>query len=183
MPHPPKTAHSNTPPHDNRCVRLEAALRRMVSVWHQSTARAIRKHKDQSALLCLSRYFDVIHWPFCTALLQVEHTSLCHCVGRFAKLFSNVYVMKAGGTIILAVVLSLPPAPCPGDAVFHCESKSTLLRLPKEDTTRNQWLCLQHCSRTVQHKYSSVCSTFYGGVFPEPGRVAYNASGAQRLFL
>ncbi len=35
-----------------RCVRLEAALRRMISVWHHSTARAI-----VSALLLLSRYF------------------------------------------------------------------------------------------------------------------------------
>ncbi len=48
--------------------------------------------------------------------------------------------MKEGGTIILAVVLLLPPAPCPGDAVFHCESESTLFGLPKKDTTRNQWL-------------------------------------------
>ncbi len=42
--------------------------------------------------------------------------------------------------VILAVVLLLPPAPCPGDAVFHCESKTTLFGLPKEETTRNQWL-------------------------------------------
>ncbi len=48
--------------------------------------------------------------------------------------------MKEGGTIILAVVLLLPPVPCPGDAVFRCESESTLFGLPKEDTTRNQWL-------------------------------------------
>ncbi len=39
---------------------------------------------------------------------------------------------------ILAVVLLLPP--CPEDTVFGCESKSTLFGLPKEDTTRNQWL-------------------------------------------
>ncbi len=48
--------------------------------------------------------------------------------------------MKEGGTIILAVVLLLTPAPCRGDAVFRCESESTLFGLPKEDTTRNQWL-------------------------------------------
>ncbi len=36
-------------------------------------------------------------------------------------------------------------------------------------------LYLQHCSRTVECKYYSVCSAFYGGLFPEPGRVAYNA--------
>ncbi len=40
---------------------------------------------------------------------------------------------------ILAVVLLLS-APCPGDAVFRCERESTLFGLPKEDTTRNQWL-------------------------------------------
>ncbi len=34
----------------------------------------------------------------------------------------------------------LPPASCPGDAVFRCESESTLFGLPKEGTTRNQWL-------------------------------------------
>ncbi len=41
---------------------------------------------------------------------------------------------------ILAVVLLLPPVPFPGDAVFRCESETTLFGLPKEDTTRNQWL-------------------------------------------
>ncbi len=56
------------------CVRLEAALRRMITVWHQSNARAIRKYKDPSALLSLSWYFDVTQWSFCAALLQVEHT-------------------------------------------------------------------------------------------------------------
>ncbi len=40
--------------HDIRCVRLEAALRRMISVWHQSTAASDSKHKDPSALLSLS---------------------------------------------------------------------------------------------------------------------------------
>ncbi len=77
--------------------------------------------------------------------------------------------MKEGGTFILAAVLLLPPAPCPGDTVFHCESESTLSGLPKEGTTRNL-LNLHHCSRTVQPKYLSVCSTFYGGLFPDPGR-------------
>ncbi len=36
-------------------------------------------------------------------------------------------------------------------------------------------LYLQHCSRTVQRKYLSVCSAFYGGLFPEP-RVACNVN-------
>ncbi len=39
-------------------------------------------------------------------------TCLRHCVGRFAKHHPNVYAMKEGGAIILAVVLLLPPAPC-----------------------------------------------------------------------
>ncbi len=33
-------------------------------------------------------------------------------------------------------------------------------------------LYLQHCSRAVQHKYSSVCGAIHGGLFPEPGGVA-----------
>ncbi len=60
-----------------RCVRLEAVLRRMISVWHQSNARAIRKHKDRSALLSLSWYFDVI---LCSAASSRRHLlfSVCH---------------------------------------------------------------------------------------------------------
>ncbi len=36
---------------------------------------------------------------------------------------AQMYTMKKGGTIILAVVLLLSP-PCPGDTVFRCESES-----------------------------------------------------------
>ncbi len=49
-------------------------------VWHQSTARAIREQMypvpaaDPYAFESLSRYFDVIHWSFCSVPLQVEHT-------------------------------------------------------------------------------------------------------------
>ncbi len=57
-----------------RCVRLEAALRRMISVWHHSTARAIREQMDPYAFESLSLHFDVIHWSFCAVPLQVEHT-------------------------------------------------------------------------------------------------------------
>ncbi len=70
--------------------------------------------------------------------------------------------MKEGGTIILAVVLLLPPAPCPGDAVFRCESESTLFGLPKEDTTRNQWLsCIYN---TVPEQFNPnirVCAAHF----------------------
>ncbi len=70
--------------------------------------------------------------------------------------------MKEGGTIILAVVLLLPPAPCPGDAVFRCESKSTLFGLPNEYTTRNQWLsCIYN---TVPEQYNTnirVCAAHF----------------------
>ncbi len=77
---------------------------------------------------------------------------------------------KGSGTIILAVVLLLLPAPCRGDVVLHCETETTLFGLPKEDTTRNQWLCCIY--NTVKSKYYSA---IYGGLFPEPGRVVYNA--------
>ncbi len=52
-------------------------------------------------------------------------------MGRFAKHRPNVYAKKEGGTITLAVVLLLPPAPCPEDAVFRCESESTLFGFQK----------------------------------------------------
>ncbi len=37
-------------------------------------------------------------------------------------------------------MLLLPPASCPGDAVFRCESEKYFVWDPKEDTARNQWL-------------------------------------------
>ncbi len=47
-------------------------------------------------------------------------------------------------------------------AVFHCESKTTLFGLPKEDTTRNQWLsCI--CN-TVPEQYNPnirVCAAHF----------------------
>ncbi len=60
-------------------------------------------------------------------------TCLRHGVGRFAKKHCpNVYAMKEGRTIILAVVLLLPPAPCRGDAVcFVVKAKVLCLGFQK----------------------------------------------------
>ncbi len=95
-------------------------------------------------------------------LIQTRPTCLRHCVGRFAKHRPNVYAKKEGVIFILAVVLLLPPAPCPGDAVFHCESESTLFGLPKEDTTRNQWFsCIYN---TVPEQFNPnirVCAAHF----------------------
>ncbi len=70
--------------------------------------------------------------------------------------------MKEGRTIILAVVLLLPPAPCRGDTVFRCESESTLFCFPKEDATRNQWLSYTY--NTVIEKFNPnirVCAAYF----------------------
>ncbi len=70
--------------------------------------------------------------------------------------------MKEGGTIILTVVLLLPPAPCPGDAVFRCEIESTLFGLPKEDTTRNQWFsCIFNTVPEQFHPNIRVCAAHF----------------------
>ncbi len=53
---------------------------------------------------------------------------------------AQIYTQRKGAWFLFTVVLLLPPAPCPGDAVFRCESETALFGLPKEDTTRNQWL-------------------------------------------
>ncbi len=69
--------------------------------------------------------------------------------------------MKDGVTFILAVVLLLPQ-PYRGDAVFHCESKSTLFGLPNEYTTKNQWL--SYIYNTVPEQYNAniqVCAAHF----------------------
>ncbi len=83
--------------------------------------------------------------------------------------------MKGGIIILAVVVLLLPPAPCPGDAVFRCKRESTLFGFPNEDKTRNQWISIYNTDPEQLNPNISVCCTFYGGVFPEPGRVANNA--------
>ncbi len=70
--------------------------------------------------------------------------------------------MKEGGTIILAVVLLLPPASCRGDAVFRCKRESTLFGLPKEDTTRNQWLsCIYKFNPNIRQLECVHCAVHF----------------------
>ncbi len=69
--------------------------------------------------------------------------------------------------------------------MFHCESESTLFGLPKEDTTRNQWLsCIYN---TVPEQFNPnirVCAAhFTEDYFLEPGRVAYNAGLHKGCFI
>ncbi len=69
--------------------------------------------------------------------------------------------MKEGVTFILTVVLLLLP-PCHGDAVFRCESESTLFGLPNEYTTRNQWL--SYIYNTVPEQFNTniwVCAAHF----------------------
>jgi len=70
--------------------------------------------------------------------------------------------MKEGGTIILAVVMLLPPAPCPGDDMFRFESETNLFGLPKEGTTRNQWLSCIYNTVTEQFNPNiRVCAAHF----------------------
>ncbi len=54
------------------------------------------------------------------------------------------------------------PAPCPGDAVFRCESERTLFGLPKEDTTINQWFSYIYNTGPEQYKANiRVCAAHF----------------------
>ncbi len=64
-------------------------------------------------------------------LLPVLRTLLQSRCGEICKTPPKRIPKKEGGAIILAVVLLLPPAPCPGDAVFRGESESTFLGFQK----------------------------------------------------
>ncbi len=69
---------------------------------------------------------------------------------------------KEGAIFILAVVLLLPLAPCPRDAVFCCESENTLFGLPKEDTIRNQWLsCISNTVPEQCNPNIRVCAAHF----------------------
>ncbi len=59
----------------------------IISVWYQSTVRTIREQMDPYVFEPLSRYFNVIHWSFCAAPLQVEHT---YSVGKGAMLGGSI---------------------------------------------------------------------------------------------
>ncbi len=74
-------------------------------------------------------------------------TSQC---GEIYKTPPKCVSKKEGGIFILAVVLLVPPAPCPGDAVFHGERETTLFVLQKDDTTKNQWLSCIYNTDTEQ---------------------------------
>ncbi len=89
-------------------------------------------------------------------------TGLRHYVGRFAKHHPNVYAIKEGVAIILAVVLLLPPVQQP--VVCRCESKTTVFGIQKRTQLEISGSDLQHCSRTVQPKYWSVFSTINAGL-------------------
>jgi len=55
------------------------------------------------------------------------------------------------------------------EMLFHCESENTLFGLPKQDTTRNQWLiCINN---TVPEQLNPNIQ-----MFPDPGTEDYNAS-------
>ncbi len=88
----------------------------------------------------------------------------------------NVYVKKKAG-LLFSLLYCCCRRPCPGDAVFCCERESTLFGLPKEDTTRNQWLSCTYS--TVPEQFNPnirVCAAHVReDLFPESGRVANNA--------
>ncbi len=63
---------------------------------------------------------------------------------------------------VTAVVLMQP---CQEDAVcFLCESKITLIGLPKVDAVRNHWIRLVY-NTTAQPKCSNLCNTFLDDSF------------------
>ncbi len=87
-----------------RCVRLEAALSRMITLWHQSTARAIRMHwirllsyrsrgtlmsyGDHSAQRCFKS-----NAPFVSTLRTCAHvTWLVFCPMKSAFLHQFPYI-------------------------------------------------------------------------------------------
>ncbi len=63
---------------------------------------------------------------------------------------AQMCIKERGRTFILAVVLLVPPAPCPGDAVFRCERETTLCFQKTTQLEISVKLYLQHCNRTVQ---------------------------------
>ncbi len=84
----------------------------------------------------------------------------CICNERRWNYYSHCSIVAAAGAMSWRCCVSL--------------LKRKYFGHPKEDTTRNLWLsCIYN---TVPEQFTcALCIAFYGGLFPEPGRVAYNA--------
>ncbi len=108
-------------------------------------------------------------------------TGLRHDVGRSAKHRPNVYAIKEGGAIILAVVLLLPRRVL--QTLCFVVKEKRLCLGSKRGQTRNQWLSKIYS--TVPEHFNTnirVCAAQFTQVCPEAGRVAYNASVLKDCF-
>ncbi len=108
-------------------------------------------------------------------------TGLHHDVGRSAKHHPNVYAIKEGGAIILAVVLLLPRRVL--QTLCFVVKEKLLCLGSKRGQTRNQWLSKIYS--TVPEHFNTnirVCAAQFTQDCPEAGRVAYNASVLKDCF-
>ncbi len=95
---------------------------------------------------------------------------------------AQTYTQTKGARFLFSpVLLLLPPALCPEDTVFHCDSETILFGLPKEDTARNQWLsCIYNTLPEQFNQNIRGCAVHFTEDYFLNLGVAYNASCATK---
>ncbi len=108
----------------------------LLSLWSVTSCLCIDKIPEVAKTeVSKPKRYSLSKLRLCHALLKrLIQTHLHMSTSRCGK----ICITPPKHTRSESIVLLLPPASCSGDAVFRCET--TLSGLPKEDTTRNQWL-------------------------------------------
>ncbi len=86
-------------------------------------------------------------------------TSLC---GKICKTPPKCIRNERGRDFYSRSSIVAATGACPGDAVFRCESKTTLFGLPKEEITGNQWLsCIYNTFPEQFNPNIRVCAAHF----------------------
>ncbi len=98
---------------------------------------------------------------------QYKHLSFSTCKVLVIEQYTiyNHTIFRSNNSVVWSIKMAVPTS---FTSFWNLDVK--IQHFPKIPGALRVKLYLQHCSRTVQRKYSSVCSAFYRGLFPEPGR-------------
>ncbi len=107
---------------------------KLVSVWHQSTARAIREQMNLM-LSNDSRGTLMSHWPYCAAPLKVERAWYLHPTKRTSAPFPLHYIILKMHFLFILIYILWSNERCPWHNSLRTEAELTLT-----DPRFNSWV-------------------------------------------